>query len=155
MNTFQFRLAVVMERRQLSNPWQSVQWAAVEVVEYHGESAEPLLLLKDPLRERWLHSGFNLALYTDEAEGYFLNLTATQPFVFVMWRMEGERAVPHTVTASYNEASRMLDAGEQVDGLPMPPNIHEAAKAFVSSHYKPETKQRARAPSFAGARRDP
>ena len=148
-----FRLAVVMEKRLLSNRWQSEQWFPVEARPDSGDLTAPRRL--DTETERWIYPGFNLDFFSDEAEGYFLNLSAEHPFLFIMWRMENELAVPCVVTASYNEASRMLDAGEAVEGLPMPAEIRAVAEAFTLEHYKPERKQRARAPSFAGARRDP
>ncbi|HKO89478.1 MAG TPA: DUF3305 domain-containing protein [Burkholderiales bacterium] len=146
-----FELAVVLEKRILANRWQSVQWVPSELrLGSHGDRA--LLLSLSAESEKWLFPGFWLQFYTDEAEGYFLNLSAAQPFVFVMWRMEGEMAIPHSVSASYNEASRWLDAGEAVEGLPMPEEIRIAAGAFTLNFYRPEPK-RARPPSFQGARR--
>ena len=146
-----FELAVVLERRILTNPWQSAQWIASEVrMGSHGDQV--IRLCASPEGEKWLYPGFWLQFYTDEAEGYFLNVSAAQPFIFVAWRMEGDMAVPHAVSASYNEASRWLDAGETVEGLPMPEEVRVAAGAFALNFYRPEPK-RARPPSFEGARR--
>jgi hypothetical protein len=75
--------------------------------------------------------------------------------VFVNWLEEEGFAVPKIVTASYNEASRLLDAGAQVDGVPMPPEWIPWLAGYVERHYKPEPKKkRIRPPSFKGARRD-
>ena len=41
-------------------------------------------------------------------------------------------AVPLTVTLSYNEAARLMDGGEQVDTLPLPPAMVERPGAFVA-----------------------
>ncbi len=95
-------------------------------------------------------------MHRSEAEGYHLNLTAPEPKVFVMWRMvEPEDLVPgqpaarpHVVTVSYNEAARMLDGGEQVDAVPLLPQIRAWMEPFVAEHYKPEPKRKIR-------RRDP
>jgi hypothetical protein len=37
---------------------------------------------------RWLFTGFDIKLFSDEAEGYFLNITSSTPCWFVMWRFE-------------------------------------------------------------------
>ena len=154
-----YTAAVLMEWTRLSDRWQSEKWETIGVAVDDGPRTPappaPLLLHQDHSRARWLHSGYALTLYRDEAEGYYLNLSAPEPFVFVMWRMEQGVARPHTLTLSYNEAARMMDAGEQVDGLPMPEAWRAALAEFVALHYRPETKKnRARPPSFKGARRD-
>lgn len=146
-------VAVIMERRALANRWQSEQWAPVEVVPDPGEAA-PRLILEDSERARWLHPGFAIELYRDQAEGYYLNLTCATPYVFVMWRMADRAAVPQIVTVSYQEAGAMMDGGEQVDGVPMPPPLIAWVDEFVRAHYKPEPKKKIRPPSFKGARRD-
>lgn len=150
-----FTAAVLMEWTRLDDRWQSEKWEAVGVVEDEGENKAPTILMNDRSRARWLHHGQALTLYRDEAEGYYLNLSAPQPFVFVMWRLEASVARPHTLTLSYNEAARMMDADERVDGVPLPEQWREPLAAFVALHYRPETRsKRARPPSFKGARRD-
>lgn len=80
--------------------------------------------------ESWLFTGFELDLFPYEADGYYLNVSATSPSWFVMWRLEEdvERyideqslalakaeasfAVPYRICVSYNEAARLLDGGE-------------------------------------------
>ena len=68
-----------------------------------------------------------MELHRSEAEGYYLNITAPEPKVFVMWRMAEAGVVPPVrpvvVTVSYNQAARMLDGGEQVDAVPLPADI--------------------------------
>ena len=155
MQHLRFTAAVLMEWTRLDDRWQSEKWEAVGVIEDEGENKAPTILMNDPLRARWLHHGQVLTLYRDEAEGYYLNLSAPQPFVFVMWRLEDGVARPHTLTLSYNEAARMMDTDEHVDGVALPEQWREPLAAFVALHYRPETKgKRARPPSFKGARRD-
>ena len=150
-----FSAAVLMQWTRLNDRWQSEKWEAIGVIEDAGAQTTSTALMKDPFCVHWLHSGYALTLYTDEAEGYYLKLTAPQPFVFVMWRMEEGMARPGILTLSYNEAARMMDADEHVDGVPMPAQWREPLAAFVALHYRPETKkERVRPPSFKGARRD-
>jgi hypothetical protein len=138
-----YSIAVVMERRAIVNRWQSQTWEAIGVVPDPGDAAAP----------QWLHGGFGLKLYRDEAENYYLNLSASEPCVFVVWRMEEEMAVPKFVTVSYGEAARFMDANEQVDTVPMPRDMCDWLGEFVNEHYKPEPKKRSRPPSFKGAKR--
>ena len=101
-------IAVIMERRALANRWQSQTWEAIGVVPDPGNAALPRLLLQDDTRAQWLHGGFELKLYRDEAENYYLTLTASEPCVFIVWRTEEEMAVPKFVTVSYGEAARFM-----------------------------------------------
>jgi Protein of unknown function (DUF3305) len=147
-------VAVIMERRVLANRWQSEQWAPVGVVPDEGGPREPRLLEEDSARARWLHPGFAIELHRDEAEGYYLNMTTETPFVFVNWRMVDDLAVPKIVTVSYHEAGRMMDGGEQVDGVPLPRELFAWVDEFVRAHYKPEQKKgKIKPPSFKGAKR--
>ncbi len=147
------QLAVVMERRVLANRWQDEAWQAIGVLPDAGEGASPRLLRQDAERSQWLHQGLALSLHRDEAENYYLNLSAPQPCVFVVWRSEGAMAVPCFVTLSYGEAARFMDAGEQVDSVAMSEELRAWLAEFVQQHYRPEPKKRSRPPSFNGARR--
>jgi hypothetical protein len=145
-------VAVVIERRELANRWQTQKWEAIGVVPDPGGTS-PRLLIEDGAQAQWLHGGFELELHRDEAENYYLNLSAEQPCVFVIWRMEEAMAVPKFVTVSYGEAARFMDAEEQVDTVPMPRDMCDWLGEFVNLHYKPAPKRRSRPPSFKGARR--
>jgi len=153
MSAQSVRVAVLMERRALANRWQSETWQPVAVVADPGETG-PRLVADDGARSQWLHPGFVIELHRDEAEGYYLNITTEQPYVFVLTRVEEGRAVPKSVTVSYHEAGRMMDGGEQVDGVPMPVEVAELVGAYLSANYRPEPKKCSRPPSFKGARRD-
>ena len=150
-----FAAAVTMQWTRLNDRWQSEQWEAVAVHEDERAPERPTLIAADASSARWLHPGYEVSLHRDEAEGYYLNLSAAQPYVFVMWRMGEGVARPEILTLSYNEAARMMDADEHVDGVPIPEQWREPLDAFVALHYRPETKtKRMRPPSFKGARRD-
>ncbi len=147
-------VALIMERRALANRWQSERWAPVGVVPDEGGPREPRLLEEDSEHARWLHPGFAIELHRDEAEGYYLNLTTDTPYVFVNWHMVDDRAVPKIVTVSYHEAARMMDGGEQVDGVTLPPELFAWIDEFIRAHYRPpEKKGKFKPPSFKGAKR--
>lgn len=143
-----------MERRALVNRWQAQTWEAIGIIPDPGDAATPRVLRQDAGSSQWLHGDFELILYRDEAENYYLNLSAPQPCVFITWRMEEEMAVPKFVTVSYGEAARFMDADEQVDNVPMPHDMCDWLGEFVNAHYRPEPKKRSRPPSFKGAKRD-
>jgi hypothetical protein len=148
-------VAVVMERTPIQSRWESQKWETLGVIpDRDPPGAPPRLLIENPERAQWLHPGFKLELFADEAEGYYLNLSSPQPFVFVNWNDEDGHAVPIIVTVSYNEAARLMDAGGRVDGVPMAAEWRPWLAGFVGKHYRPEPKKRARPASFKGARRD-
>lgn len=144
-----------MQRIPLNNRWQSHQWRPLEVLVAPAMAhAEPVCLRDDEADARWLFTGFEVSLVTDEAEGYYLNLTSTVPVWFVMYRLEEvdgqEVAVPKSVTLSYHQASRLMDGGEVVETVPAQAVIVERLQAFVADQYRPEPKQKRRKPSFEG-----
>jgi len=149
-------VAVVMRRERIDNRWQPWRWSLDEIVPHEeGFGATPRLLLKDEREERWLHPGFKVELFTDDGEGYYLNASTGQPCFWVVWRMEEEAlladepiAVPQTVTLSYHDAGRWLDAQETVEQVPAPPQIVQWLQQFVDQHYVLEAKRRQRPQSF-------
>lgn len=154
-----FNLAVIMERLAINNRWQSHRWQLVGVVAddgLHGSLASATVIATHEGSTQVLHPGHVVTVFADEAEGYYLNVTAPEPRVFVLWRMLEEvpedspgHAAPHTITLSYNEAARWMDAQEKVDGVAMPPDIFNALTAWVAANYKPpEKKNRVRPQSF-------
>ena len=146
------RVAVVMERETAPNRWEDWRFRIVEVVPHEaafGETAR--VLIDDGQVQRTLHPGFTLELFRDECEGYFLNLASGAPVWFVVWRIDDEdpsRAWPETVSVSYNEAGRWLDAQERVDNVPLPPPLAAWLQAYTDEHYRPEPKKRRRPQSF-------
>ena len=140
--------AVLMRKQSIDNPWISYRWVPQEVLpdfgqfEAHKQASKPIcgqFLGRDEEGESWLFTGFELNLFPDEAEGYYLNVSATTPSWFVMWRLEEDIdryiddqsialaktestfTVPHRICVSYNEAARLLDGGESVDTVLMTP----------------------------------
>jgi hypothetical protein len=142
-----FPLAVVMQRRPAQSRWADVVWEPFGVVPGHQGEAAKLLVEHDDVVQ-WLHPGFALELHRDEAEGYYMNVSSANARVFVLWRMEGEQALPLHVTASSDEAGRWLDGGHSVDGVAMPPEIYAWVGDYVEKNYRPEPKKRIRPRSF-------
>jgi hypothetical protein len=142
-----FPIAVVMQRRASQSRWVDHVW------ELHGVLAAspgggPRLLREDGAAAQWLHPGFTLVLHKDEIEGYYLNVSAPEPRVFVLWRMEGENALPLEVTVSSDEAGRWLDGGHSVDGVAMPAEVFAWVGEYVENNYRPQPKKRIKPRSF-------
>ena len=141
-----FAVAVVMQKRPAKSRWADFIWEPHGVVPSRASGNQRLL--DQGGVTQWLHDGLRLELHNDEAEGYYLNLTATDPRVFVLWRMEGEDALPVFVTASSVEAGRWMDGGHSIDNVAMPTEIFAWVGEFVEKNYKPEPKQRKKPRSF-------
>ncbi len=141
-------VAVVMQRRPLANRWQSEVWEPVGVLTDYEGAAGPRILVEEAGTTQWLYPGFQIVLRRSEAEGYYHNVSTKEPRVFILWRMEDGCAVPQFVTVSYDEASRWMDGGEQVDSVAMPATLFAWAGAFVEKHYRGGPKKRIKPQSF-------
>jgi hypothetical protein len=147
-----FPVAVVIERVALSNRWANEQWHVAAVERDDSPRYPPVRMVDDTTRTCWRFTGLSLELHPSESEGYYLNVTAPDPKVFVMWRMadspaadaEHPAAFPVLVTVSYNEAARLLDGGEQVDAAPLSAEMLAWMQPFVDANYRPEPKRKVR-----------
>jgi hypothetical protein len=150
------QVAVVMRRERIDNRWQAWRWSLDDVLpQIDAMGTEVRRLPDDGRDERWLHPGFTVQLFRDDAEGYHLNAATEHPGWFVLWRMEEQPTIapeaiprPVVVTLSYHEAGRWLDAQESVEQVPAPPEVVEWLRAFVDEHYAPAPKRRQRPESF-------
>lgn len=152
-------VAVLMRRERLHGPsshWQPWRWTLDGVVpDEPGFGGTPKLLRDDAGEQLWLHPGFKVELFRDDAEGYELNAATPAPCWFVLWRMDEQPTLasepiprPVVVTLSYNEAGRWLDAQESVEQVPAPPEVVEWMRGFIREHYVMEPKRRKRPESF-------
>jgi len=150
MPIMRFPIAVIMQRVPLANRWVDERWEPVAVELAEESAGDPVLIDNSAAATRWRCPGFFVELHPVEAEGYYLNASSTEPRVFVLWRMAEEddacepRARPLTVTLSYSEAARFLDAGEQVEAVPIPPPLRAEMERFVAAHYKGEPRKKAK-----------
>jgi hypothetical protein len=149
-------VAVVMRRQHIDNRWQPWRWELADVVPHEDVFGDqPRMLLADNNEQRWLHPGFRVELFLGDAEGYYLNVTTPKPCFWVVWRMEETPvvadepiALPQTVTLSYHDAGRWLDAQETVEQVPAPSDVVQWMQEFVEKHHVLEAKRRQRPQSF-------
>ena len=145
-------VAVVMEREASPNRWEDWRHSIADVVlDEGGFGAEPVVLRDDGQVRRTLYPGFTIELFRDEGEGYHLNLSSGAPAWFIVWRADDEdpsRAWPETVSVSYNEAGRWVDAQEHVEQVAMPAEVIAWLQAYTDANYRPEPKKRRRPQSF-------
>ena len=143
-------VAVVIERERAPNRFEDWRFRIVDVVPNEDAfGGAPRVLRDDGTRQQTLHPGFRVELFRDEAEGYYLNLSSGGPVWFVVWRTDDDdpsRAWPETVSVSYHEAGRWLDAQERVDNVPLPGDLVAWLQAYTDEHYRPEEKKARRRP---------
>src|SRR5438270_13349473 len=131
------KLSVILERQEVESRWETHRWQLVGVVPDAGGEARTIHEAPGMLRR--LHPGFEVALFRDEAEGYFLNVSSDDPSVFVSIRHDEGAADPYPfqATLSYNEAARWMDGGEKVERTPAWPELAAWIGAWVEANYRP------------------
>jgi hypothetical protein len=144
------KVSIVLERVPLESRWASHAWELSAVVPDEGGEARTLVDTDALVRK--LFPGFELGLYRDEAEGYYLNVSSEVPSVFVSLRIDEASGEPYPfqATLSYNEAARWMDSSERVERVAAWPELAGWATAWVAANYKPEPKKRQRPKSFKG-----
>lgn len=135
-------VAVVMERVAQPNPWEAWKFRLLEVVPDEGAfGSEVRRLHDDGKTSRWLYPGLKVELFPDECKGYFLNMTSGRPAWFVSWlpdEADPSLARLTSVGVSYIEADRRMTAEENVENVPLDPELCEWLRVFVNEHFKPE-----------------
>jgi hypothetical protein len=144
------RLAAILERLPVESRWESHRWSLLGVVPDVG--GEPRTLIDDGRQVQRLFPGLEVALYPEEAEGYFLNVDTVDPSVFVSIRTDEATGDPYAAqaTLSYNEAARWMDGGEKVERVSAWPELIAWMGEWVEANYRPEPKKRQRPRSFEG-----
>lgn len=152
------RVAVLMRREPVQGAmarWQPWRWTLAEVVPHEpGFGQQPRCLRESAHEALWLYPDWTVELFTDDAEGYWLNADSPTPAFFVLWRMSEPEdgsvplAVPQAVSLSYHDAGRWLDAQETVETAPAPSDLVQWIREFAEQHYAPEPRKRQRPQSF-------
>ena len=140
--------SVAFRKRPVNSRWADFEWDTASVAVSDDVNVAPAgpreCTVNNEAQWRW--DGERIELHHSEGEGYWLNLNSPQPCIFVMWRLEEDDTVPRpvVVTVSYNEAGRMLDAGDHVDNVPMPDTLRVALASYTDANYKPEPRKKVR-----------
>ena len=127
-------LAVLMRWRVATSAWDQARWRP-EVVSV--DRADGNAAVRAVMPDTRLLRGVMLQLYPDEHDGYFENWAAPEPKVFLLWRVESDEPAIVSASVSYAEGTRMLDSGDQADGIGMPPDIHAWLGSYLLRHYEP------------------
>ena len=144
------KLSVILGREAVESRWEDHRWQLVGVVPDVG--GEPRTIVESAKSLQRLFPGFEVALFPDEAEGYYLNVSSDAPSVFVSIRHDEGAADPYPfqATLSYNEAARWMDGGEKVERAVAWPELIGWMGEWVEANYRPEPKRRQRPRSFEG-----
>lgn len=144
------KIAVVLEREEVESRWENHRWALLAAVPDMGGAVRDVVV--DARRLQRLHPGMEVALFPDEAEGYYLNVSSGEPSVFVSLRTDEATGEPYPflATLSYNEAARWMDGAERVERVPAWPELAQWMGTWVEANYRPEPKKRRRPRSFEG-----
>lgn len=148
-------VGVVVERREIDNPWVDYTWRPVAVVPGAPavDSSSEWKILGEG--DGWTHfhaATLELELFKGETDGYRTNLSNVQPYIYIVLN-PGEEAddpevLPVLVTACPYEAESYTEDSEQiVEGVPMPEDLAIWINDFVKEfHIDRPFKKRKRKP---------
>ena len=144
------KLSVILQREVAESRWETHRWTLHGVIPDVGGGTRTIVEGRDVLQR--LHPGFEVTLFRDEAEGYFLNVSSESPSAFVSLRIDEATGDPYPfqVTLSYNEAARWMDSAERVERAVVWPELAAWLGEWVEANYRPEPKKRRKPRSFEG-----
>ncbi len=142
MVTESMALGIVLERREIDNPWETHSWNAVAVLPGAAEGEKWRVLAEEPGLVRYLAGTLVLEINRRDTAGYLLNLSLDSPVVYLLLRFDDEAEegiVPFLATVSPDEALAYLDADEDlVETVPMPDSVAAWLSDFVAKHHVDE-----------------
>jgi hypothetical protein len=133
-------VGVVIERRDIDNPWLDHSWHPVAIIPHATGEARWSELRSGEGWAQFHAANLNLELFRGETEGYRTNLAQQPPTVFVVLR-PGEEAdemdvEPFHVTVCPYEAMGYHESGDEiVEGVPMPPELAAWVAEFVDRYH--------------------
>jgi Protein of unknown function (DUF3305) len=141
-------VSVVIERRATGNQWDEHLWRPVGVLP--RADLEPGKMLA--AGEGWTQffgGNLDIELYRGETDGYSTNLSQKSPSVYVVLRRDADAEdlefEPFMVTVCPYEAMSYSEGNDDVvEGVPMPPEVMEWLREFVTLHHvdKPFVKRK-------------
>ena len=133
-------VGVVVERREIDNPWQDYTFRAIAVIP-DAPACDGWRLMREG--EGWTHFhavNLTLELFKGETEGYRFNLSQPQPSIYVVLRPgesdEEQDVEPFHVTVCPYEAMGYAESGDEiVEGVPIPEETLNWIQEFVTAHH--------------------
>jgi hypothetical protein len=132
-------VAVVVERRAATSPWQEHVWVPVAVLPGETAAAPWTVLRQEKGLTAFIAGQTLVSFFSSETPNYKANLETGEPVLWVVLRPcarePGVELV--TVLADPGEAEAMTTAGADIiETVPMPGQIREALEAFVAEHHQ-------------------
>jgi hypothetical protein len=134
-------VGIVIERREVDNPWIDYSWRPVAVVPGVTEVPDWRELERGEGWTRFLCASLPVTLHRKETEGYQANLADGAPVIYIVLREseddEDSREIfAVSATASPYDAQDFLDSGEDiVEAVAMPPEMAAWLSDFVAEHH--------------------
>jgi hypothetical protein len=135
-------VGIVLERREIDNPWQDHQWQVVAVIPGAAQIEGWQMLAEGPGWTRYHAATLEVELFGKETEGYRYNLSIAPPSVYVVLRPDEENeagVAPFLATVCPYEAQDYMDADDEVvEPVPMPGDMIGWVGRFVDEHHVDE-----------------
>ena len=131
-------VGVVVEKRQLNNPWAEFSWRPVAVLPGAPDTARWTMLDEQHDVRRFYAGAHEIELFPGSGGYYRDNLTSGDPSLWVVLRPTGLEPPfeVFAVTADPNEGEAFTQAGNDlVEAVAMPEPIREAIESFVAEHH--------------------
>ena len=140
---FSLPVAVLLERRPATSPWQEFVWRASGITIGDKAGDDSLQLVReDGESALFLQGGLELTLYRDECESYYYNIVSDRPRAYVVAHVTDPEQPPEPfrVSMSFDEAHAYLEGDDEIYDVDVPAELYRATETFVLANYFPEKK---------------
>jgi len=132
-------VSVVIERRETDNQWDDHIWRPVGVLPRAAFETGTLLAEGEGWAQ-FYGGALDIELFRGETDGYRTNLSQDAPVVYVVLRRNADADVlefePFMATVCPYEAMSYSEGNDDVvEGVPMPPDVMEWLREFVTLHH--------------------
>jgi len=132
---------VVFGKYTSSHPWADYDWRLSDVLPDNAKIDQHPSVLKPEQGGTLIEiltCLLPLELYKKCCSGYYSNLIAAQPKIFVGSRLTSEKLQPFAVTVDISEAESWMETEDDVQSVALVQELNEWLERFVVENHQPE-----------------
>ncbi len=136
-----FDVSALLLKQPSKHRWAKASWRLLGILPGFDETS-----LNDFAQQGEVITltGLRLTLFKQYCESYYVNLTSSQPKVYLVCREVADDLQVVMLTVDFDEAAAYMEAGEKVLDAALPDVLCVWLERFVLVHYQPQQPKKRR-----------